>query len=596
MMHRYLLLRYGSEGAGALAPRRIAAPSGFREIPIAPGLIAFVASDCRCLTLSGMRGIVIGDLFHRHGASGPIQALGERDEAAIVRDPQQLNSRYWGGYVAVVVNDGCTRIIRDPTGALPCYHVELGQIEVFASDIITLCEAGVIKPEIDWHGLASYLYTAGLPTRTTAIAGVRELLPATAMQFEPGRASIIATWSPWKFTAIEPVADWEDRAIRLRRVVESCVRAWASSFDRILLSLSGGLDSSIVAASLAGSHSETVALTMYSDDAAGDERFYARELCTVLGIELRERLHHVKDIDIDQAAGPHLPRPIGRTQNIAYERAFIATSASVGSQAFFTGNGGDNVFSYSQSATSILDRYLFEGVSFGVLQTLGDVQALTGCGPVEALRAAVRVARKSKRAYHWRPDDKFLHPDLVSYQSRQALDHSWLTHPPDGLPGQSAHIAGLLRVQQNLLPMRSAHAPVINPLLSQPIVEECLSIPSWIWCAGGKNRSLARIAFRDKLPPLIINRKTKGTPDSFCIQILETYKDSICDRLLNGRLARHGLVDRERLERSLRSDRLALGIDHVRLLDLLDTEAWISHWENFTASDDHRRHVLTARV
>ena len=119
----------------------------------------------------------------------------------------------------------------------------------------------------------------------------------------------------------------------------------------------------------------------------------------------------------------------------------------------------------------------------------------------------------------------------------------------------------------------------VQPLLSQPIIEMCLSIPSWRMCAGGMDRSAIREAFADRLPSSVIQRRTKGGPDGFAHRILRHHLAAVRERLLGGLLAEHGIVDIAALEEQLREEKMMRGIDYVRILLLLDTEAWARHWQ-----------------
>jgi asparagine synthase (glutamine-hydrolysing) len=160
------------------------------------------------------------------------------------------------------------------------------------------------------------------------------------------------------------------------------------------------------------------------------------------------------------------------------------------------------------------------------------------------------------------------------------LAHAWLDAPAAtaALPGKAGHIAALLRAQQTLEPGRSRHAPVLNPLLSQPLVEACLAIPSWEWRAGGIDRAVARHAFARDLPDSILRRRVKGGPDGFCAEIIRHHRPRIRVRLLDGRLANHRLIDREAVDVLLGGARPIPGEMQVRILDLLDTEAWLDSW------------------
>lgn len=582
MTPRYLLLVFGDVEHRDAFIAKFPVPPGLARTFATDFVVAYTCEHCGSVLLPNSRGLVIGDLFHRHGANRPLAALDEAAGEAILEESgNKLIRSYWGGYIAAICNPGSIKVMRDPSGALPCYVAHSVGLSAFSSDVGTLCEAGLAFPSVDWDGLERILYSAGLPTSRTAIERVSELLPGTALTFCDGEKITESCWSPWDHVAIDPSRNAGDNAERLKRVVASCVRAWAARFNRPVLTVSGGLDSSIVAACLSAMRDQLLCLTMFTDDAAGDERIFARALCDHFEYELVERRYVVEDIDINAASGSHLPRPVGRTQSLAYEKALVHLAHEANADCFLTGNGGDNVFAYSQSATSILDRFRYEGIGSGVFQTLKDVRTLTGCSAFQAIRDAMKVGRQPSPSYRWRPDTRFLHQDVIAAQSKQALSHPWLAAPPWSLPGQSAHISGLLRVQQNLVPKRSQHAPVVNPLLSQPIVEECLHIPSWQWCTGGVNRAIARIAFANDLPQSIVTRSSKGTPDSFSVQVIESFRIAITERLLDGHLASRGLIDRAALEARLQDERPTLGAEHVRILDLLDTEAWIDHWKGY---------------
>jgi asparagine synthase (glutamine-hydrolysing) len=117
-------------------------------------------------------------------------------------------------------------------------------------------------------------------------------------------------------------------------------------------------------------------------------------------------------------------------------------------------------------------------------------------------------------------------------------------------------------------------------LLSQPVIEACLPIPSWEWRAGGRDRAVARAAFAPDLPPSIIGRRSKGGPDGFSAIILREHRTAITERLLDGMLVREGVVDRAALEARFADRRPFSGEEQSRLLDLVDTEAWARSWSS----------------
>jgi len=195
----------------------------------------------------------------------------------------------------------------------------------------------------------------------------------------------------------------------------------------------------------------------------------------------------------------------------------------------------------------------------------------------DALHQAWNLARSDRR-YRVRPNALFLHPDFVAARGPRDWHHPWLDAPCDALPGKAAHVATILRVQPNLEPSLGTAYPVLNPLVSQPIVEACLRIPSWAWREGGRDRALVRRAFADALPAAVLDRRVKGTPGRFAAQLLDHFRAAIRDRLLGGRLAANRIIDAAALGEVLAGERPVPDLERVRILELVNVEAWIGHW------------------
>jgi len=574
MRPRYLLLAFEQGALGEAG--RLAAATGLSCLFARPGLAAFGDGALRWLPV-GDEGLVVGTLFRRHGPGRPLDALDAADREQLAQGAgRRLLCDYWGGYVAAFRQGGGVRVLRDPSGALPCYHARRSGLAAFASDAGLLVQAGLVRAAIDWPGVARHLAGAGVPSSRTGLEAVRELLPGFGIDDATAGDDQQPCWSPWDHAGASDV-DRGAAAERLFRILLQCVGAWGATATRPLLSVSGGLDSSITAACLAAGGCRPAALTMYGDDANGDERAYARLLCGRFGLDLFERQYRLADIDITAPLAPHLPRPFGRVQALAYERAHLDLAGEIGADAFVTGNGGDSVFGYSQSAAPIADLYLAEGVSGRLWAAAKDVCRQTGCSFPQAAAAAVRIAR-GPRSYRCRPNRLFLSPQAAGGPGEGDLSHPWLAAPTDALPGKAAHVAAILRILHCLEPGRSAHLPVINPLVSQPVVEACLGVPSWEWRAGGRDRSLAREAFTGRIPAPILRRRVKGGPDAFAARTLDHFRSAIRARLLDGGLAGNGLLDRAAVEAALAGHRPVAGAERVRLLELTAAEAWLDSW------------------
>src|SRR3546814_12255836 len=81
----------------------------------------------------------------------------------------------------------------------------------------------------------------------------------------------------------------------------------------MLLLLSGGVDSSIVAACLAHAGCAFDCLTLVTANPSGDERSYARLAAESVGAALVARMREVSRIDLTRSAAAHFARPVGRS-------------------------------------------------------------------------------------------------------------------------------------------------------------------------------------------------------------------------------------------------------------------------------------------
>jgi asparagine synthase (glutamine-hydrolysing) len=588
---RYLLLlaqpgtdcrSLASDLASATGLVPVEPPRGALLLCSSPSLAIFVSST----------GAIVGHLFDKRRPT----SVRHEDLVNAGVDFDTLLSNYWGAYIAVrrgLIGD---EILRDPSGALPCYRVTAAGHTAFSSDPQTLCDAGLLLPEIDHIALSRHLLGAGLPSQRTVLKGLGEVPPGFRFATNTGTAE--ALWSPWRFATARPMIESRTIEEQLQRTVQNCVSAWAAPHHRILIGVSGGLDSSIVTACLTRTKSHVIAATLATRDPEGDERRFARILADSLAIELIEADYRHEHIDITRSAAAHLPRPSARTQILAHDAAMLEIVRDRSIDAFFSGNGGDNVFCLLQSARPLVDRLLTSGPGPAAFHVLLDICRMTGCSPLQALRLAAGPLWSGERGYRWKGDRSFLSRYALA-MANAPLDHPWLATPTDALPGKSAHIAMLLRAQMTLEGFDRHLGPItVSPLISQPIVELCLQIPSWQWCAGGLNRAVARQAFARQLPDRIVERRHKGGPDGFSVEILERNRARIAERLLNGRMVREGLLDRHALADALRDRGPTHGVERVRILALLDTEAWLDHWTGMRSSmlaaphDDRNRFAI----
>ncbi len=121
-------------------------------------------------------------------------------------------------------------------------------------------------------------------------------------------------------------------------------------------------------------------------------------------------------------------------------------------------------------------------------------------------------------------------------------------------------------------------APFVSPFISQPLIELCLRIPTYLNLQGGWNRAVARKAFAHDLPGEIIGRSTKGTIGLWLKSVLDRNWNFAREYLLDGMLVQRGVLDRKKLEKSL-SGSLTKDMVHGAIVThLIYTEGWVQQW------------------
>lgn len=582
MACRYLALVAYEAPAIARMPRAAAAVAArFPElvrVRESSGL-SILADASPAPLLDPAQGIILGQVFTM-GHRGALDALWQGAPARIVASGgQHLIDAFWGGYVAILTPSDARQvaIVRAPLGDLPCYQAQAGGITMMASDTALLLASGLIEPAIAWPALARQLLAGDMRLSETCLEGVRELRGGERLTIGPDGAKLETLWSPWTFAA-RPIADRAEAVRRVRDAVHASVAAHGADASRVLLKLSGGLDSSIVAAALRHTGVPFSCLTLVTEAATGDERPYARQVTAHLGVDLIEAYRDASAVDPLCSAAAHLPRPSVRSFVQESERACRTAAARTDADLLMDGGGGDNVFNALQSAAPVADCLLTGDPEARFWRCAGDMARLTDTSVLKVARRAADRAWRRGPAYRWPIDRRFLSRE-AQREVDAAVAHPWLAPPQGALPGRAAHIALIIAGQSYVEALDpEAAPPVAAPLLAQPVVETCLRVPSWLWFENGCNRAVARRAFADALPAEIVWRRSKGTPESFMAQIYERDRSAIRDALLGGALNAAGLLDRAALAAELDDPRPVRGIAFIRVLQLVDAEAWARAW------------------
>lgn len=520
-------------------------------------------------------GVVIGDIFR----NGALQCVSVFDPAATDEITRSgggaLIGKYWGEYLAVGLNAGAW-LLRDPSGAVPCFYSSCRNgITAFYSDIEIAVRLGLIEGAIDWPALRQWLAYPAWRTEATCIKNVCEVAAGERLTFENGRIIRSQIWSPWRFARSDRQFSKRNDAVEaLAEAARHTTRAWTTSAESPLLELSGGIDSSIVAACLRLADAQFECITLWAPQSGEDERQHASRVAEFVGAKCHVVALSAASFDVTDVSRAKRPRPTNHPLKRISDRAIESEAESCQARSFFSGSGGDYVLGSLSSSAPAADALRACGPSAQFFDAVGDVARLHACSVWKvagmAVKKAVRPPRKRPARGEFLVDGDAIAPPVL---------HPWMIAPPGALPGKVEHIAALSRshgVREGRDRVRLG--PLRMPLLSQPVIETSLRIPSWMNVTGGRNRAVARDAFANSLPPEIVQRKTKGSFAGLNAAILEHNRARIKDLLLGGRLHEKGILDSPAVERRLAASEELTDGQCSALRELACAELWTHDW------------------
>ena len=532
-------------------------------------------------TMAGMDGVLIGDVF---GASPVATSQGGAAGKA-----RRMTECAWGRYVMVFrePRGRAKAVFRDPSGALDALAWRTGGVTVVASDLHEpLTGAAPPGLAIDWELIGAGLVDRLQMARSCPLIGILAVTPGALRELD-GEQGETLIWRPATFARHGLANTAETRAELVRRI-DDCVAALAGLGDSAIAEMSGGLDSSIVASALCRAPSVRVLqwLNYYVDDPGGDERSFARATAAHLGVSLTEVLKPGGNLGLAaMALGADGARPSWRLVDGGYDQDLAARCRALGAGQIFTGLGGDTVF--MQGGSPLLGADYLRGRPLWAIQptALAGIARHARQSVWSVWRRAVLpgTARGTKRVA-----PAHLTARALAAEARQSKP-LWLHDLANVTPTKQGQIEGL--AQTLLLGGRSARtrqADLVNPLLSQPVMEHGLSLSAMALTAGGDDRAMAREAFAERLPRLVLARRSKGDLSRHYGQMVGRDLDALRDLLLDGQLVSAGLVDPGHLDRLLSVETLIWSGPYRDIIAMVVLELWVRSWSSRLAGLNRR--------
>lgn len=564
------------EPFGLMASRRLGAlrtrlelADRWRLAHESPGLWVFTPPKraIRVRPLPDRPGAIVGDLF----LSGSNDAIEETlppvlDAEDLAAYCGRLSRVLWGQYVALFpsVERYEAGVFRGPVGALDCVVARRGAIALAASTLPAALMA-FLDPDLgmDWPHMRDLVAEPSRLGWAAPLKGVDALTPGALWRWTGGVARQTLVWRPSDFA--RQVWRGGDPAPELEARIDGCVQAWSRAYAPSVAELSGGLDSAIVGAALTRAGADVRRwMNFYVVDREGDERRYARAVAGSLGVLLDEELKPPGIFDPSRLAEIcEGVRPSLNGLDAAYDARMAAIALNNGAAAIFTGQGGDILFFGMSTPLLAVDHLRRRGLGGLVSPFLVNLARRRR----QSIWALARVGLAG-----------WLQPRR---RSETPSAHPWLQGDLGDLPPakrqQLEQLVYCLRFFGDC--RRARGAELIHPLLSQPVVELCLSLPSDLLVENGRDRGLARRAFAHRLPKMVIDRRSKGDLTGFYAAAIARGLPRLRETLLGGCLVAHGAADERTLAAQLDLDALAVHGGHGEVMALAALEAWASRWQ-----------------
>jgi asparagine synthase (glutamine-hydrolysing) len=551
-----------------------------------------------------------GEIYNHADVRPELEAAGHRYRTR--SDTETIVHAYeeWGdacverlrGMFAFAIWDAPRRrllLARDRLGVKPLYWTLAGSRLLFGSEIKAIFESGLVAAEADETRIPEQLSTRGVAGVNTLFKGIQRLLPGHTLVYQDGA---VQTRRYWDVPAGRPAGaarlSDRDAVARFRELLEESVRIRLMADVPLGMFLSGGLDSSAIAALMARLITSGQPLQTFSvafKDRAFSELDYARQVASAIGADAHEVVVDEQDYF---GALPrliwHEDEPIAHTSSVPLY--FVSELARRHVKVVLTGEGSDELLAgygrYPRALMNWRAGRLYSALPRRLRSWVGD-------GLVRRLPASLqRYATRTFLTRAVTPEalffDNFAAVGLERQRSLLAARVGSLATPEraygpsreyfDALNGRSTlldrflytdmktYLVELLMKQDQMSMAASIESRV--PFLDHKLVEFAAGLPDRLKLRGLTTKWILREAVRGILPPAILNRPKMGFPVPFGAWMRGPWNAVARDVLLDPRSRQRGIVDPPAVERLLARHAAGEADGADAIWSLLNLELW----------------------
>ncbi|MEM4268196.1 MAG: asparagine synthase (glutamine-hydrolyzing) [Candidatus Woesearchaeota archaeon] len=236
-----------------------------------------------------------GEIYNFKDIRPKLQALGHSfasntDSEVIIHSYEEYGTsclEHFNGMFAFAIWDSRKKILflaRDRLGVKPLYYMKIGENLVFSSEIKALLNHD-FRMEINHKALYEYLTYRFIPNEQTMLKGIRKLLPGHYLIFKKNHIEVRKYWDiKWDYSRLK-----ENEVIsKLDSLLNDAVQKRLVSDVPLGAFISGGLDSSLIAAINSRLRADKVKTFTVGFGHERDEFKYARQVSEYLETEHKE--------------------------------------------------------------------------------------------------------------------------------------------------------------------------------------------------------------------------------------------------------------------------------------------------------------------
>ncbi|MET0153052.1 MAG: asparagine synthase (glutamine-hydrolyzing) [Candidatus Binatia bacterium] len=500
------------------------------------------------------------------------------------------------GMFAFALWDGARRrllLARDRLGIKPLYYAITPTEVLFGSEIKAILAAGGIRPELNRDIVPEFLANRFVAGDETFFRGIRKLLPGRTLSWSaPKGFEDRRYWQVPRATTEQPVGSLQQCAMDLRERLKAAVQSHLMSDVPLGLFLSGGLDSSGLAALMAALVDRPIrTFAVGFSDPAANELSFARLAARSI------RSHHSEIVVSPEEFFRTLPsliwhedEPIAFTSSVPLY--FVSRLAEDHVKVVLTGEGADELFLgynwYPVTAWNVAFGRVYGTLAPHVLRE--GIRRLTE-------RLPSRLGRYARRTFlALEPDIRGLRYENfavfpVGMQKELLCDPNLLVaRDPHGVALRlfdealggtlerlsyvdlQTYLVELLMKQDQMSMAASIESRV--PFLDHHLVEHVATIPARFKVSRGRTKLVLRKALDGLVPPEILTRRKMGFPVPISNWLRSAFSPIVDEFVLSERTARRGLLAGDALRRLVERHRRGVEDHGDRLWLLVNLEIW----------------------